>query len=296
MKHKKKQIIMHAARSKNCGQCALACPTRFIHIFNPLGVLRSLQMEDIEETLKNWDIFNCLCCNRCMLECPVSISAQSNNTETMNFANLIRDLRAYAHEKNIDLLKDKKIAQRFTHIYEKEEDLKENPIISYIKENKRLKISDNGEIGYFLGDFQDKNGLLYPEIAESVMKILNKVGIKPKLIHSAGAGHDNYWVGNDQLFKKIVQFNIKKIEEAEVKTIITYSAETFHTLKYIYPKYQKDFDKEYNIVHLSQFLSQNHLLSKFHIRPNIKSSIVIHDNSRMGRMGDQCYDPLREAF
>ncbi|TFH26400.1 MAG: hypothetical protein E4G98_07110 [Promethearchaeota archaeon] len=92
------QIFDIVSYCKNCGQCSLTCPPHFYGLFNPLGVIREVQMGNLQEAITNQSLFNCLTCNRCMTYCP-----NSKNGEGMNFAVLMRLLREYAHNHQVPI-------------------------------------------------------------------------------------------------------------------------------------------------------------------------------------------------
>jgi Fe-S oxidoreductase len=136
----------------------------------------------------------------------------------------------------------------------------------------------NSEIAYFPGclDFFDcflDIGVNFHQIGESSIKLLNKMGIEPRVFSMRCCGHDALWQGHKDTFDKLRKFNTEKIEKSGLKTLITSCAECYRTLS-------KDYELECEVVHLSQILEKN--LSK--LKLEIKNTkVAYHDPCRLGR-------------
>ncbi|WP_457558584.1 (Fe-S)-binding protein [Candidatus Harpocratesius sp.] len=289
---------------KNCGQCSLSCPTHFVGLFNPLGVLRDIQMEGPEAAISNQPIFNCFTCNRCMVNCP-----GSNEHEGMSFGELIRDLRTYAYENQIlpkDYIEFPGIATILTHSSDfkesatKLEDIPDVDVVSYFSNSHHLKIASKGEIAYFADDlplYLHKYPQYSPELIEipiNVVKILNQVGISPVVINMKPLGHDDHWAGFSDQFKILAEENVKRYRVAGIKQIIVESAEAYRTWKFDYPSVVSDCDFE--VYHLSEYLEKFNLIHKLIFNFDIDVKITIMDSSRLGRLGGKIYEPLRKIL
>jgi Fe-S oxidoreductase len=295
------QIKQHISQCITCGQCNLSCPTHVAGIFNPLGVLRDLQMGNIENAIINQSIYNCLTCNRCMTFCPASKDGVG-----MNIAKLIRSLRIYAVDHDI---KPKILSEEpgcCTIHVEKVSSIDTPEIYSpfdldhYFPSISNCKIAKKGEIGYFIGDLpflEQKNDSLdlnFTEIPQAVVKILNAVNINPVVLVMENSGHDALWAGNVALFKSVAAKNIELYHEAGVKTIVVEDAESYRTLKYDYSRIGLKFDFE--VLHLSEFLLKNHLMSKLSFINSISAACTFQDSSRLGRLGGKHYQEPRSVL
>ncbi|MFQ6050784.1 MAG: (Fe-S)-binding protein [Candidatus Hydrothermarchaeota archaeon] len=122
----------------------------------------------------------------------------------------------------------------------------------------------------------------YSGIAHAGIKVLNKLGISPKIIYGC-CGHDLLYSGNLDEFE-INRINLKG--KVEGKKIITGCAECYHILK---NEYQAD------VEHFSQFISKN--LNKLDLS-NIdteKLKTTYHDPCRLGRY-NSIYNEPRELL
>jgi len=287
---------------KNCGQCNLSCPTHLTGLFNPLGLLRDLEMnsESLEKVLINQSIFNCVACNRCMVNCPTHTHTEGQG---MDMADLIRELRQYAFENKITV-KDKPempgcgtILQNKSDTKASQKSLPKIGVLHYFKNKPDLKIIKTGEIAYFIDDLPQlkKN---YPkfsaeidQIPQSVVRILNHLKIKPVVINLKGSGHDDLWTGDYATFKALAEFNVKTYRKAKVKIIVIENDEAYRTWKFDYPRVIPDFD--FKVYHLSEFLMDQNFIKKSVRNFPVDVSFTYHDSSRLGRMGGGIYDAPR---
>ncbi len=122
----------------------------------------------------------------------------------------------------------------------------------------------------------------YSGIAHAGIKVLNKLGISPKIIYGC-CGHDLLYAGELDEFE-LNKKNLK--EELEGKKIITGCAECYHTLK-------NDYNAD--VEHFSKFVSRN--LDKLDLSEtdiqNLKATY--HDPCRLGRY-NSIYDEPRELL
>lgn len=288
----------HVTQCINCGQCNLVCPTHFAGIFNPLGVLRDLQMYDPETVIANQPIYNCLACNRCMTFCPAS-----KNGVGMNIAMLIRHLRAYAVENKLKPHEKYEFPGSCTTLIETSEDHNSIPTVEslqYFTNSPKLKIAQTGEIAYFVGNLaglEDQNkdlGLHLSEIPQAVVGILNKVKITPVVLNMKDSGHDDLWTGNTSIFRKIAQANVDLYKKAGVKIVIVEGAEAYRTWKFDYPKAVKSFGLK--VFHLSEYLFKENLVKKLVFDNSFAAIYTFQDSSRLGRLGGNHYEEPRSIL
>ncbi|MHA1674751.1 MAG: (Fe-S)-binding protein [Promethearchaeota archaeon] len=321
---KSTQIFDIISHCNNCGQCSLTCPTHFHGLFNPLGVLRAIQMGNIREAITDQPLFNCLTCNRCMTYCP-----NSKNGEGMNFAVMMRLLREYAHNQHIPIKNSSNPPGLCTLLVDSNynpeapeapetpeppetpksqvvplslEDISDVEFDQYFGENSSLSLNrvEQGEIAFFVGDlplYQKKVPQFFKDftqILESSVKILNQVDIIPVIINMKPLGHDDYWAGHTEIFTILAHENVRRYKEAGVKTIIVESAEAYRTWRYDYPEVVEGCD--FAVFHLSQYLFQTGKYKKLKIDASLSTSYTFADSSRLGRLGGGVYEEPRQIL
>ncbi|MFX1298692.1 MAG: 4Fe-4S dicluster domain-containing protein, partial [Promethearchaeota archaeon] len=62
-----KKVNSAANYCYNCNRCNNVCPTAFLDIFYPRGLIVDLTFLSPEEALKNNDIWKCLTCGLCSI-------------------------------------------------------------------------------------------------------------------------------------------------------------------------------------------------------------------------------------
>jgi len=133
----------------NCNRCVNVCPKSLLGTFYPRNLVLDLTFLSPEEALKNSNIWECLTCGLCTIYCPMT-----KDDLGVNFTKIIRDLRSLASE--YEPLQEERLKSQHYREYSNLPILMANDKIKIIDklgflEGTNLKISDKGEIAYFMG-------------------------------------------------------------------------------------------------------------------------------------------------
>jgi len=150
---------------------------------------------------------------------------------------------------------------------------------------KNLKFSDSSETLLFTGclslfDTYFENN--YTNIAISSAKILNYLEITPKILQTQKCcGHDLFWGGDYENFKKLGEYNIELIENSGIEQVITICPECYRTFQLDYPRYARNYS--FKVISFAEFLEEQ--LKEGHLAfPNeFPISITYQDPCRLGR-------------
>jgi Fe-S oxidoreductase len=159
--------------------------------------------------------------------------------------------------------------------------------------NEDCVISEDSDTLYFVGCLPfyatifEKQNVEALDIAQSVVKILNHIGIQPQVLADERCcGHDQLWQGDMETFRQLAELNLEKLKATKAKRIVTSCPECARTLKIDYPKIVGDHNLE--IVHFTELLADSNVLLKSP-GPNPEAStngyarVTYQDPCRLGR-------------
>ncbi|MBY9003032.1 MAG: FAD-dependent oxidoreductase [Candidatus Lokiarchaeota archaeon] len=144
-----KKLIESVNYCYSCNRCNTACPTAYLGTFFPRNLITDITFLSIEETLENNNIWKCLSCGACVEYCPMS-----KENSGVNFLDLILNLRSLV-STNEALQLDKNECQHNREYANlprmmANEEIEISNRLGFLSDTN-LKISDEGEIGYFMG-------------------------------------------------------------------------------------------------------------------------------------------------
>lgn len=293
------QIRTAANYCYNCNRCVNICPMSHVGIFYPRKLITDLTSSPLEETLKNYNIWECLTCGQCTVYCPMT-----KDNVGVRIPELVLELRKLS---TIDAEQLDKIAQCETH-----DDIfplisrimAENPLspnkLDFL-EGLPLKTTNSGEIAYFVGclplmeDIIINIDINYKNTPITIITLLNEAEIVPVVLNEKCCGHDILWgKGDIETFKKLAEYNVNLYKEAGVKKIILGCAEGYRTWKFDYPKIIDDFDFE--VLHFSEFFLKEKILENVRMAQKAEIKVTYHDACRIGRLGGKLYNAPRDII
>lgn len=272
-----------------CGVCTGSCPvSRQILTFSPRQMIKRSIISPNGDLLQCHELWACLSCARCSERCPVEI----------DFPEFIRQYREEARKaENLPVESHHGVLQAVSHLQACQISQQRT---GWAADAGRTR--ETGDIFYFVGclPFFDVT-FRYLEvpslnIARSVLKLLNRIGIEPVVSNDERCcGHDALWSGDDALFMKLAAINMETIQASGAKTVVFSCPEGYMTFKKYYPRYFGDLPFE--VLHMSELLHRELPSAGVSLRPasNGDPAVTFQDPCRLGRwMG--IYDAPRDLL
>ncbi len=262
-----------------CGKCTSVCPISWREpAFSPRLMVEQAVKGQAEELLADGLLWVCLTCKRCSQICPSDVY----------YSEFTRDLRAQARRIGQEgYCSHGQAIQTLMHIMTSSE-LKQNRL-DWLDDD--LRTSEDCDTLYFVGclPYYDvlfsKIGAQGVEIARSVVKILNHLGIEPiVLADERCCGHDLLWEGDIESFRRLAEQNIAMMRQTGAVRVVTACPEGYRTLSVDYPAYVGKLDME--VMHISQLLAEKLATGELKLmdldcHPRLK--VTYQDPCRLGR-------------
>ncbi len=277
-----------------CGKCSAVCPlARFDGDLLPRRLVEEAITAGFDAALAQRLLWACLTCKRCTEICPSDV----------DFIGFVRELRvlargrgSYAHCTHGDAIFGwmRVMANR---------ELKQDRL-AWVSDD--IRVSASSDVVYFVGclpyydaffgaprpvglgaraesgEKDEGNIPRFTEIARSTVKLLNQVGIEPKLLaEERCCGHDLLWAGDVEGFEKLARLNAELIRGSGAKLVVTSCPECYRTLAVDYPRY--GFNLGIPVMHITQFLAQKLEAGEWK-PPQLRGKVTYHDPCRLGRL------------
>ena len=268
-----------------CGLCTNLCPWRLVpgevsEAFNirKMQRLGQLGLEGFEDENV---LFACATCGMCLVNCPRKVeiidNVRSMRNTTVAAGFLPANLRPIAGSLHAN----------------------GNPWSG--PQEKRAEWQEGLNIPAFSDDTEY---LLYvcctscydtrsQKIAKSIVNLLQKAGVSFGVLTAEEncCGETIRKLGDEELFQKLAESNIKLYNGKGVKKIITTSPHCLYAFKKDYP----ELGGNYEVIHYAELLGELLKDGKISFNKELAKKVTFHDPCYLGRH-NQVFDPQRELL
>jgi heterodisulfide reductase subunit D len=239
-----------------CGKCTSICPVSEVKAFSPRVTVGNAIFgydDDVEQVA-----FDCLTCGRCKDVCPAVVD-YPEFTRRLRRRMLIEGYESRPTHGNLFVSSARIMAQ--TEV--------DGRLRWALFDG--LKTSSKGELVYFTGCAPlyrflfketgcsldtplERIGDEVANIPRDAVFLMNKAGVTPGIMEREKCcGHDLYWIGDDETFEVLANYNVRLMKEAGAKRVVCSCPEGYWIMKQKYPEVA-DFDLE--VLHISEFFKE----------------------------------------
>ncbi|NVM31915.1 MAG: (Fe-S)-binding protein, partial [Candidatus Helarchaeota archaeon] len=252
-----------------CGKCTGICPLGEISFYSPRILIHNAllgKMTDVDR------LAQCSTCDLCSNRCPMDVKLSEFVREERYKLRQQGALLAEAHFGIFSTL-----ARLMANT---QSDTNLNAF--FPKEAKFSETSENLLFTGCLSLFDTHFEYNYTNIAISTVKILNYLEITPQILENQKCcGHDLFWGGDYENFKKLGEYTIEAIENSGVERVITICPECYRTFRLDYPRYVRNYS--FKVISFAEFLEDQLKEGRLAFPYEFPIKITYQDPCRLGR-------------